>query len=254
MYQVPMTNIIAMAISFLICIGVPIALCVYMKKKENASLKSFFWGCAAFIAAVMGLEQVLHMVVLGATGTLLTDNIFLYGIYGGLAAGVFEESGRYVTMKFFMKKKLDKKEAIMYGVGHGGIEAILVGGMACISNLATSIMLNAGSLDSMMQSDEATYQSLIQLVELPAWQFLMAGMERFSAVILHICLSYVVYQAIKKNKIQLYILAILIHAVVNAVTVIAASYMPILLVEILLLAAVLFFAMKVKKSYLATVS
>ncbi len=254
MYQVPISNIIAMAVSFLICLGVPIALCIYMKKKENASLKSFFWGVATFIMAAMGLEQILHTVVLGLTGTIITGNVFLYALYGGLAAGVFEETGRFFTMKVLMKKELNKKEAIMYGVGHGGIEAILVGGMACISNIATSFMLSSGALDSMMESDAATAASLIQLVELPAWQFLLAGMERLSAIILHICLSYIVYLAVKKNKIMLLILAIFLHAITNALTVIAAAYIPVLLVEIILLAAVIALAVKVKKSYLATAS
>ena len=38
-----------------------------------------------------------------------------------VAAGVFEETGRLLAMKFCMKKDLDKKNAIMYGIGHGGI-------------------------------------------------------------------------------------------------------------------------------------
>ena len=51
----------------------------------------------------------------------LTGNIWFYALYGGIAAGVFEETGRFTAMKFWMKKSLSKESSFMYGVGHGGI-------------------------------------------------------------------------------------------------------------------------------------
>ena len=34
---------------------------------------------------------------------------------------VFEETGRLIAMKFWMKKWLDFPNALMYGIGHGGV-------------------------------------------------------------------------------------------------------------------------------------
>ena len=42
-------------------------------------------------------------------------------------------------MKFWMKKWLDFPNALMYGIGHGGVEAILLGGLSGISNLVSTI-------------------------------------------------------------------------------------------------------------------
>ncbi len=252
--QVPFSNMVAIATSLIICIGLPVALAIYVKWKEKVSIKSLFLGSASFIVSAMVLEQFFHSAVLGLTGTLLTDNVFAYAVYGGLAAGLFEETGRLFTMKVLMKKNLNKQEAIMYGVGHGGIEAMMIGGSICMSNLILARQINKGMMETLLSVAEgearvSLEQGLMQLVELPAWEFLLVGMERASAVILHICLSYIVYRAVKDHNMKLYGLAILIHALVNALTVLASSVIPVILVEILLMAAVIGMAARVRKCY-----
>ena len=107
-----------MIFSLILSIVLPIVLFILVKIKLKANLTSFVIGCATFIIFALMLEPILHSVVLTATGTLLTDNIILYGLYGGLAAALFEETGRLVAMKFFMKDSLNKPNALMYGIGH----------------------------------------------------------------------------------------------------------------------------------------
>ena len=113
-----------MIFSLILSIGLPIALLILVKNKLKANLTSFVIGSAVFIVFALVLESLMHSVVLTATGTLLTDNLILYGLYGGLAAALFEETGRLIAMKFFMKDSLNKPNTLMYGIGHGGIEAI----------------------------------------------------------------------------------------------------------------------------------
>ena len=62
------------------------------------------------------------------------ENPYVFAIYGGLTAGIFEELGRFVAFFFLLKKYLDYKDGFAYGIGHGGIESILVGGILCASN------------------------------------------------------------------------------------------------------------------------
>lgn len=243
-------SIAAMAVSLAVCVGLPVGLCIYMKKAGKASLKSFFLGCGCFVVFALILEQLLHLVVRAVSGTFFSEHLIAYAVYGGLAAGLFEETGRYVVMRFFMKGRLSKQEAVMYGAGHGGIEAILLGGMACFSNLITSVMINSGSLEKLLPAGDPNVHAVIsQLTGLPAWQFLLAGMERCSAVILHIVLSYLVYVGVKNQKIQFYILAVMVHFLVDAGVVLAANYVPVLALELGLMAAVLVMAAFVYAAY-----
>ncbi len=248
-------SLTGMVFSLLVSFGLPLALLILTRKKLKANLTSFIIGCAVFVVFALFLESLLHSVVFTATGTLLTDNIILYGLYGGLAAALFEETGRLIAMKFFMKQTLNKQNALMYGIGHGGIEAILLVGLTYVSNLMTAFMINSGTLQASIalveeELQQTTFQQLKVLWELPSWQFYMAGIERLIAIILQIALSVLVYKAVSAKSRKFWFLAFGIHFAVDFLTgVINGLGAPIWIVETTLLVAVVFVAYYACKLY-----
>ena len=217
-----------MVFTLLVSVGLPVVLGIMIYKKTHARVSSCFIGAGIFVVFALILEQILHAVVLGFTGTVIRDNIFLYALYGGLAAALFEEMGRLVAMKYCMKKNLDKGNALMYGVGHGGAESILIVGLVYVNNLITSVMINTGGIQlTMAQLDpalqEASYQQLQQLWRLPAYGFYLAGVERVSAVVLQICFSVLVYKSVKTRQKKSFAGAFLLHFLVDFVTVVTAG-------------------------------
>lgn len=244
---VPAGNIAGMVFSLLVALGVPIALCILIRKKLRADVVPFFLGAGVFFLFAMLLEQLFHVVILlraGAVSEALKQNIWLYAIYGGLAAGVFEETGRYLCMKFLMKKNLNRENAVMYGAGHGGFEAILLLGVASINNLVNSLLLNSGAFAAVLSEGVDMQQALeavSPLATLPSWQFFLGGMERLMAMALQIALSLLVFQAVKDRRSRyLYPVAILLHAAVNAVVVVIANHGSLALAETATLAGTLF--------------
>lgn len=242
-------NIIAMVFTLLISMVVPIAACIIavLKWKGKVRISSFFIGAATFILFAMILERILHAVVLGTTGTLLTGNIWLYAIYGGLAAGLFEETGRLLAMKFCMKNTLNRENAILYGIGHGGIEAFLIVGLTYVNNLIYSMLINSGFLTSLLSAYDAdTQQTVLQQLTVlgttPSYMFYIAGIERINAMLLHVVLSYLIYLAVKGRKTGLYVLSIFLHALLDAAIIILAGKLPLILCEAILFAAVLLLA------------
>ena len=247
-------NIIAMVFTLLICMVVPIAACIVMvhKWKGKVRISGFFIGAATFILFAMILERILHAVILGATGTLLTGSIWLYAIYGGLAAGLFEETGRFLAMKFCMKNTLNRENAILYGIGHGGIEAILVVGLTFVNNLIYALLINSGSLSSVLSAYDAdTQQTVLQQLTVlgttPSYLFYIAGIERINAMLLHVVLSYLIYLAVKSRKTGLYVLSIFLHAILDAGIILLATKLPLILCEAILFAAVLLMAFAFNK-------
>lgn len=244
-----------MVFSAVIAIGLPVLLLILTKKKLGAKILFAWYGAAIFVLFALILEQMLHSVMLKAAGDVLNSNIWLYALYGGLAAALFEETGRFVAMKFWMGKELRRENAIMYGVGHGGVEAIMIVGVTCINNLVTSFMINSGQLEQSLASiedgagKELALQSLSVLWTTPGYQFFLAGVERISAIVLQICLSYLVYRAVKQGKKLFFGMAFLIHFLVDALTVILSNMVSIVVLEIVLLAAVAALALWVKRMY-----
>lgn len=245
MTPVSTASMIGMLFTLLISLILPIAACIVLmlKWRKRVRISSFFIGAAFFFLSAMILERIFHTVILRVTGTSITGNVYLYAIYGGLAAGLFEETGRYMAMKFCMKKTLSRENAILYGVGHGGAEAILLIGLTYVNNLIYSLLINTGALSSLLSAyDAGTQQTLMQQLDVlgttPAFSFYLAGIERIGAMLLHIVLSYLVYLAVKKRKTGFYVLSIFLHAFLDAGIILLASRLSVLLSEFILIAAV----------------
>ena len=240
MEKVSIVSVIGMIFSMLIAIGMPMAAFLFWRKKTGASIKSFFQGAVTIFLSALVLERILHLIVFGVFGEALTGNRLLYALYGGAAAGIFEETGRFLTMKYWMKKSLKKKNAIMYGIGHGGIESILLGGTAMMSNVLTAAMINAGSLESSLNSlDELSRSAALEQVSAlwttKPYLFYLGGVERISAFFLQICFSYLVYRAVRYAKMEWYLSAVFLHFSVDAGSALLNGAIPTLLLEAVLL-------------------
>ena len=144
---IPAASIAGMVFSLIVSFALPIGLFVYAKKKLGAKTAPFFIGCGVFFVMVLMLGAAIHRIVFQLAGEALTGSVILYAVYGGLMAALFEETGRYIAMRFLVKP-LDFPNAFMYGAGHGGVEAMLLCGVASISNVASAVMINSGTMSA----------------------------------------------------------------------------------------------------------
>lgn len=240
---IPTASMAGMGFSLIVSWILPFFLLFFARKKLKAKILPFFIGGGSFFLFAMILEQFSHMLFLEKWQTVsraLNENLWLYALYGGLAAGIFEETGRYLSMKFLMKKSLNKENAFMYGAGHGGIEAILIVGFASISNLTIAFMANQGQLAALITegvNEQAAAGAVQLLASLPSWQFYFAGLERIMAMVLQIALSILIYGAVsEKSRRYLFPLAIALHAGVDFAAVILSRQGSLIGAELLILA------------------
>lgn len=226
--QVSLTSIIFMTVTAVFCFLTPIIIMIIVKIKTKASLFPTLIGAAIFILFSLVLENISHYFFLIQDSPLsrfVNNNTFLYALYSGVAAGLFEETGRFVAFKFFLKKHVGKITSITYGIGHGGIEAILIGGLAMVNAIATSIMINTQGINGVLAmvpeaSKEATKTSLESLINTPSHSFLLTYGERLVAIVLHISLSVLVFVAVRNiRKRYLFFVAIFLHALIDVIAV-----------------------------------
>ncbi len=125
----------------------PIVLAFYLTRKFSLSWKLVLAGALTFIAS-----QVLHIPVVYGLTALFTNNILsiptswttiFNAIVLGLLAGIFEETARWVLYKFILKDAKTWNEGVIVGVGHGGVEAVILGGLALTSVLSMIAMRKA---------------------------------------------------------------------------------------------------------------
>ena len=222
--------IVMMAVACVCAFIIPIVLFIYYRKK-GADILPFFIGCAVFFLFALVIESMFHQLILvkSPVGATIQNNIWLFALYGGLMAGLFEETGRFVAFKTVLKKyRGNDKNALMYGAGHGGFEVIAVLGLTMIGNIYLSVLANTGMASSLMANAPAEYSATLQsqvdaIAAVAPPMFLLGIVERIFAVTVHIAFSVIVWFAVKKGRTVLYTVAILFHALLDGITVIVSK-------------------------------
>ena len=236
--QVSNLTLAVLGLNAVLGLALPLGLLLVLRRKLNASVVPFFVGCLTFFLVVMVLESAVHSLVLtGSFGQKIWETPWLYALYGGLAAGIFEETGRFAAMRLLKKKYPENTTALLYGAGHGGIEVLLVMGVTMMQNLVYALMINAGQTSRILASlpqaqAEVLASGLESLATTSPLLFLLSPLERIIALVLHMSLSVLVWQAAVGKRIWMLPAAIGIHALVDAAAVLLQQYgVPVLLIE-----------------------
>ena len=113
-------SIASLVIMAALGIGIPVAAAlVWRFALHKGTMKATFIGAGMFFLFAIILERLLHMVMV----PVVSGNVVLYVVYGAVAAGVFEETARFLSFRFLMKNSRSAENAVSYGLGHGGFEA-----------------------------------------------------------------------------------------------------------------------------------
>lgn len=212
------TQLAAIILFLVLGIGIPCLLPILIHKRY-LRLKALpvFIGAGAFILFAMVLESLLHLYVLKVNSTTikLLENPWLYALYGCLAAALFEETGRLLAFKILLKKYRSPSDGIAYGLGHGGIEFILIGGLGAINILIMAIMINRNTFDNLFIGKPIEPDKVIEIknsiLDLGFTNVLLGLFERCMAVLLQLGMSMIVFYGIVTKKIQYYFFAMLLH-------------------------------------------
>ena len=188
-------NLIAYGFALLVSLILPLLISIFLIVRNKTYFKSIIIGVLTFLIFQVFTRIYIIQVILPTQVWYILFTYqypILYAFLLSLTAGLFEEIGRYIMMKFILKK-MELKHALAFGIGHGGIEAMLFVGFALI-------MVNPATIDT---------QNLM-----------MSGLERLSAIIFHCGFSVLVYQMVFNGKKYHLIYSITLHTLVNFISVI----------------------------------
>lgn len=201
-----------------LCTMLPFAAkAVFKAKNRDVNASSFFIGFGVFVLFALILEQLIHSVMLPIVGKSTVQ----YVIYGIFAAGIFEETGRFAAFKTVMKDRNDPKEAIMFGLGHGGAETILLAGLTMLNDAAMAVIINNSYFSAAFilpfestETAELVHSQLSAVSGLTAVQVVFSLLERIISMTFHTAMSVIVFESARvKEKLWLFPVSILLHAV-----------------------------------------
>ncbi|MCL4261418.1 MAG: YhfC family intramembrane metalloprotease, partial [Anaerolineales bacterium] len=191
--------IAAYTVSFLGMILLPIFLWIVFTRKFALPWKLVLAGGLTFIAS-----QILHIpVVFGLNNFLKSASLLVTAIALGLLAGIFEETARYILFKFILKKSRSWKDGVLVGLGHGGIEAVLIGASVALTlvNMIAYRSVDLSTVPSIPPEQLALAQQQVEAFwSAQPFMALLGFFERIFAMCLHISLSLMVLYGLAKKQ------------------------------------------------------
>jgi uncharacterized membrane protein YhfC len=219
----PITTLafIGMITTLIICFAAPILSFLLLRRRHARMAGPLVAGALAFYVSQMLIRIPLlqfGLPFLQKQGIEINGG-FLYLLALSLSAGLFEETARVGAFRLLIKERRTWASGVAFGIGHGGIEAILLVGMTYVNNLVFSTLYNQGTLNVFLEGKvppETVSAIVSALTGTSADQFFAAGLERLMTMAIHIALSLIVLEGILKGHTWLFwLLAVLLHGGVN---------------------------------------
>lgn len=226
-----------------LAILIPFPIARYFHRRHGIPWSLFRWGCLTFVVSqVFHIPfNVLVLKMIGLQGDLPRGASLIYlAIFAGLSAGIFEETTRYLAYRYKLTTPADRtfKSALMFGVGHGGIESILLAGVSGIAQLIVMTVLKDSDLESKgVPADqvELLQKQIAEYWAVPWYGVLMVDLERIFAITMHIAMTVLVLQTFRRRGgVRWLIAAILWHAGLDFSAVVLTTLHNIYIAELVL--------------------
>ena len=221
------SSIPALAITVVMMIAIPVAFLLFWRRrhKQQTNISWLIAGAIGFILSARVLELGVHYCCIVADNPVsrfINGNNAAFVLYGVTMAGVFEECGRHVVLKYIMKKNRTPQNAVLYGIGHGGIEVLAVLLPAVVLYLVIAVLFSRGDAAEAMRqlqiTEETAAAALPSVQAAAAFDYAMMAMnvlERVFAMLLHIGLTVIVFHGVVTGKKACLPLAIVLHMLMD---------------------------------------
>ncbi|MDR5805363.1 YhfC family intramembrane metalloprotease [Caballeronia sp. LZ001] len=218
------------SLSTLLCVGfatfiiaaLPVVLYKLARPRFQLVPREAILGIAVFALFAMVIERALHGFMLGNPATsawLMNPAVFV--VYGAITAGLCEEVGRFLAMKWIISREpgaLDRPgPALGYGIGHGGAEAWIVGVLVQAQWIVYAILANNGTLDAHFESAplDAVARIHLVLMSLSPVSAAIFVVERASAFAFQLGFSALMWQMLRERSRHALGVLIAAHALVG---------------------------------------
>ena len=221
------SSIPSLIITIILMVALPVAFFLYWRRKhkKQTNISYLIAGALGFIVSARMLELGVHYFCIIADNPVsrfINGSTAVYVLYGIIMAGVFEECGRHIVLKYIMKKNRTRENAVLYGIGHGGIEILAILLPTMITYLVIAVLFSQGdvehALSSLKITEENAAAALPAIQAAAAFDYAMMAMnviERLLTMLLHIGLTVIVYYGVINAK-KIYLpMAVLLHMLMD---------------------------------------
>ncbi len=209
----------------------PVGLAIGLRRTYIVAWFLFCVGMATFVGA-----QLYHipfnnwLTDVGVLGPVSVEdgNFWRTAVILGFSAALSETLARVVGFAILFRYRLAKNHAdgVMVGLGHGGIEAMLFGGVLLAASMSSLFALANSDLATLDLTNEQLSNVLTQLESMQTmpWLPFVSVLERMIAMTIHVIISVLVWKAFKRRQFGYLLIAVLYHALFDFTAVVAPQY------------------------------
>jgi uncharacterized membrane protein YhfC len=219
---------------------ISIGLGFFLSRKFGLSWRLFWIGAATFIVSQVGhIPFNAGLTALFQKGILPSPpaawQLVFNAIVLGLSAGLFEEISRFAVYRWWVKDARSWGRGLLLGAGHGGIEAMLVGGLLLVS-FFYMFAIKDTDLAALVPVDQLPLaQQQVEAYWSATWyDSLLGAVERSFTLPAHLAFSILVLQVFLRRQLRWLWFSVAWHALLNAITLFIAGTWNIYLAELAL--------------------
>jgi len=182
----------AVILAALITVALPILAAAILAGGDKTRLLYALLGAATFLV----FEYLLRFPLLSLlSNESLSFILFsqtqpvLYPLALSLSAALFEEGGRYLALRFLVRRRAFE-DGVAFGIGFGGVESIALVGLPLLSVLITKEDVSGAMV-------------------------LISAAERVFTMVVHIAFSVMVLRGVEKKRVWEILAAFALHTVFN---------------------------------------
>lgn len=213
-------------LSVLLMIVMPVVFAVLLRRRIPAPWLLFIAGVLTFLAS-----QAIHLPL----NNWLTDIGVLPGgdadpplwqtaLVLGLTAGLCEELARTAGYALLRRYRAFG-DGLMMGLGHGGVESMVFGGVFTAATIGALLPLQNTDLTTLTLAPEqlAAIEMQLRALQSSPWLAFLPLIERLLAMGIQVTLSIIVWRAFVKRNALYVVAAIAYHTAIDMVVVTASQ-------------------------------
>lgn len=224
-------------LSPLFILALAIGLGIFLTRKFGLGWRLYWIGAATFILSQVGhIPFNAGVIILFQRGILpippINWQLPFNSVWLGLSAGLFEEITRFIVLRWWAKDARSWGKGLLFGAGHGGMEAIIVGVLLLVSYVFM-VAYRGADLSKIVPPEQlALAQQQIEAYWSMRWyDSLISALERLFALPIQVALAVLVLQTFTRRQTRWLFLAIGWHALVDAVAVFAVQTWSVYITE-----------------------
>ena len=136
-------SIVCIIFTFIVSLILPLAFLVFyaLRHKKQGIWSAWLVGALGFFVPQILIRFPILTALSRTDGfvTFAQTHPWIYSFSLAFTAGLFEVVGRYAAARC-LNKNLTYRRALAAGLGHGGIEAIIITGLVYLNNIVYLVM------------------------------------------------------------------------------------------------------------------